>query len=54
MCAHVVKTTGNLRCTTPTLEEWRIGFCINGPFAVDVGRGQLARKADENRQIRLL
>lgn len=35
-------------CTTPTLERWRTGFIINGPFALSTGRGQLAHENSEN------
>ena len=36
--------------TAPTLESLGIGFLINGPFALDVGRAQLAREFDQNRE----
>src|SRR5262249_12283434 len=37
-----------LWCTAPTTERWGLGYCLNAPFALDVGRGQLARTAPEN------
>lgn len=35
-------------CTAPTVERWNIGYSVNGPFQLDVGRGQLARANDAN------
>ena len=38
-------------CTAPTLEHWGLGYCINAPFVLDVGRGQLARNSDDNQRM---
>ena len=35
--------------TAPTRESWGLGFCVNAAFELDVGRGQLAYTAPENR-----
>ncbi|MDA1231394.1 MAG: hypothetical protein O2856_11520, partial [Planctomycetota bacterium] len=35
--------------TAPTEEELQLGFLVNGPFVVDVGRAQLARDPAHNR-----
>ena len=35
--------------TAPTLESLGVGFLINGSFALDVGRAQLAREFSQNR-----
>jgi hypothetical protein len=40
--------------TAPTLELLNVGFLINGPFALDVGRAQLAREFSHNRDLALL
>ncbi|MCG3777273.1 MAG: hypothetical protein JW395_4151 [Nitrospira sp.] len=37
--------------TTPTEHVLRLGFCINGPFAVDVGRTLLARESQANVEL---
>ena len=37
--------------TAPTLESLDLGFVLNGPFALDVGRAQLAREFSQNRDI---
>ncbi len=34
--------------TAPTEEELQLGFLVNGPFALDVGRAQLARDPTQN------
>ena len=34
--------------TAPTREPLGVGFLVNGPFALDVGRAQLARDHDQN------
>ncbi len=34
--------------TAPTREQLSLGFLINGPFALDVGRAQLARDFEQN------
>lgn len=34
--------------TAPTREPLDVGFLVNGPFALDVGRAQLARDHDQN------
>ncbi|MCM2372089.1 sacsin N-terminal ATP-binding-like domain-containing protein [Aporhodopirellula aestuarii] len=36
--------------TAPTRETMELGFLLNGPFALDVGRAQLAREFAQNRQ----
>ena len=36
--------------TAPTEEELQLGFLINGRFAIDVGRAQLARDPAQNRE----
>lgn len=38
-------------CTAPTEERWNLGYAINGPFQLDVGRGQLARGNGENERV---
>lgn len=35
--------------TAPTGEAWGLGFCLNAPFEVDIGRGRLAFAAAANR-----
>jgi hypothetical protein len=35
--------------TAPTEEKLQVGFLVNGPFALDVGRAQLARDPEQNR-----
>lgn len=35
--------------TAPTEEQLNLGFLINGPFSLDVGRAQLARDPEQNR-----
>jgi hypothetical protein len=35
--------------TAPTEERLQVGFLLNGPFALDVGRAQLARDPEQNR-----
>ncbi|MBI4319207.1 MAG: hypothetical protein HY675_12020 [Chloroflexi bacterium] len=37
--------------TAPTTECHDLGFAINGMFAVDIGRAQLAKTSDQNRAI---
>ncbi|MBK3732776.1 hypothetical protein GAY29_06560 [Azospirillum brasilense] len=37
--------------TAPTREEWRAGYCVNGPFEVDVGRTQLPPDSDGNQAL---
>jgi hypothetical protein len=37
--------------TAPTAEEYQLGFAVNGPFALDVGRAQLARNSEENESL---
>ncbi len=37
--------------TAPTLESLDLGFVLNGPFALDIGRAQLAREFAQNRDI---
>jgi len=37
--------------TAPTKEAEDLGFAVNGAFAVDVGRAQLARESARNRQL---
>lgn len=37
--------------TAPTQEKLDLGFVLNGPFHLDVGRAQLARVSDYNRQL---
>jgi hypothetical protein len=37
--------------TAPTQEVLDLGFLINGPFSLDVGRAQLTRDYDQNRTI---
>ena len=38
-------------CTVPTTGLWRIGFCANGPFVLDVGRSQLSHGDSRNLAI---
>jgi hypothetical protein len=37
--------------TAPTQERSNVGFAVNGEFALDVGRAQLAKDADENGRV---
>lgn len=37
--------------TAPTQEKLDLGFALNGPFHLDVGRAQLARISDHNQQL---
>ncbi|WP_278471762.1 sacsin N-terminal ATP-binding-like domain-containing protein [Gimesia maris] len=37
--------------TAPTREFLDLGFLINGPFALDVGRAQLAREYEQNKEL---
>jgi hypothetical protein len=39
--------------TAPTEEKLQVGFLLNGPFALDVGRAQLARDPEQNREAGL-
>src|SRR5262249_44185122 len=39
--------------TAPTEEKLQVGFLVNGPFALDVGRAQLARDPEQNREAGL-
>jgi hypothetical protein len=39
--------------TAPTDERLEVGFLVNGPFALDVGRAQLARDPEQNREAAL-
>jgi hypothetical protein len=36
--------------TAPTRELLDLGFLINGPFALDIGRAQIARESEQNRE----
>lgn len=38
-------------CTAPTTADWGLGYCVNAPFVLDVGRGQLATTAPDNERL---
>jgi len=37
--------------TVPTNESWGLGYCVGGPFDLDVGRAQLARENEGNVEL---
>jgi hypothetical protein len=44
-------TVPTIWCTAPTLECWGLGFCVNGAFALDVGRAKLTPAAAANSAV---
>jgi hypothetical protein len=44
--ARLGQTVPTVWCTAPTAEEWGLGFCVNGPFSLDPGRGLIRASFD--------
>jgi len=50
-CVPLASGTPSIWVTAPTEEIYPVGFALNGNFALDVGRAQLARTSANNRLL---